>query len=107
LIVLWLTWHLRQSKITVETDPYLPIGFSNSFYARAAEEANSEEGADVLEGEEEANVEEGDVLKTGEGEEEEDTESVHLKPSPDIDSFFLFTDLPQTTLGLISNFICS
>jgi translocon-associated protein subunit alpha len=70
-------------------------GFSNSFYANAAEEALNEDNVDVLEGEEEANVEEnqetGDVLKSGEEEEEDESESVLLKPSPDIDSFFLFT----------------
>jgi len=71
-------------------------GISHSIYANAAEEALHEENADVLEGEEEANVEEnqetGDVLKSGgEEEEEDDSETVQLKPSPDIDSFFLFT----------------
>jgi len=74
-------------------------GLSHSFYANAAEEANTEETADVLEGEEEANVEDSDVLKSGE-EEEEDNESVVLKPSPDIDSFFLFTKPSQTVLEL-------
>jgi len=75
-------------------------GLSNSFYANAAEETNAETNADVVEGEEEANVEDSEVLKTGEEEEEEDTETVLLKPSPDINSYFLFTKPSQTSLEL-------
>jgi len=79
-------------------------GFSNSFYANAAEDALNEENADVLEGEEEANVdgenqETGDVLKSGE-EEDEESDSVQLKPSPDIDTFFLFTKPSALALEL-------
>jgi len=83
---------------------YWSIGFSNSFYANAAEEALNEDNADVLEGEEEANVEEnqetGDVLKSGEEEEEDESESVLLKPSSDIDTFFLFTKPIDMGLGI-------
>ena len=53
--------------------------------------------------EEEANVEEnqetGDVLKSGEEEEEDESESILLKPSPDIDTFFLFTKPSDMGLG--------
>jgi len=75
-------------------------GLTHTFYANASEETVPEDSADVLEGEEEANVEDSEVLKAGEEEEEEDTETVQLKPSPDIDSFFLFTKPSQMTLEL-------
>jgi hypothetical protein len=87
---------------------YWSIGYSNSFYANAAEEALNEDNADVLEGEEEANVEEnqetGDVLKSAEEEEEDENESVLLKPSPDIDTFFLFTKPSDMGLGFYQYF---
>jgi len=68
-------------------------GVSHSPFACAADEGSLDEGADVLEGEDEANVEEaGDVVKSGEDEEEADEGDVlQLKPSPDVDSFFLIT----------------
>jgi translocon-associated protein subunit alpha len=75
-------------------------GLSNSFYAMAADEPNTEEAADVVEGEEEANVEDSDVLKAGDDGDEDDGESVVLKPSPDIDTFFLFTKPAQSSLEL-------
>jgi len=75
-------------------------GLSNSFYAMAADESNTEEAADVVEGEEEANVEDSDILKAGDDGDEDDGESVVLKPSPDIDTFFLFTKPAQSSLEL-------
>jgi len=75
-------------------------GLSNSFYAMAADEPHTEEAADVVEGEEEANVEDSDVLKAGDDGDEDDGESVVLKPSPDIDTFFLFTKPAQSSLEL-------
>jgi translocon-associated protein subunit alpha len=75
-------------------------GLSNSFYAMAADEPNTEEAADVVEGEEEANVEDSDILKAGDDGDEDDGESVVLKPSPDIDTFFLFTKPAQSSLEL-------
>jgi len=74
---------------------YHQSGLSSSPFAQAADEGSLDEGADVLEGEEDANVEPGDagdVGKSGEEEEEaEEGESVLLKPSPDVDAFFLIT----------------
>ncbi|CAG2166232.1 unnamed protein product [Oppiella nova] len=75
-------------------------GLSNSFYAMAADEPNTEEAADVVEGEEEANVEDSDILKAGDDGDDDDGESVVLKPSPDIDTFFLFTKPAQSSLEL-------
>jgi len=69
-------------------------GLSKSMYAMA-DDININD--DTIE--EEGTVEE-EVLKTGEDVEEEDSVSVALKHSPDIDSFFLFTKPSQTSLEL-------
>ncbi|CAG2107667.1 unnamed protein product [Medioppia subpectinata] len=75
-------------------------GLCNNFYAMAAEDVNPEEAADVVEGEEDANVEDNDILKTGEEGDDDENESLSLKASPDIDTFFLFTKPAQSTSEL-------
>ena len=41
------------------------------------------------------------MVKTGEEETEEETETVQLKPSPDVDTYFLFTKPAGSGLGNI------
>jgi len=74
-------------------------GLSHTMYAMAAQET-PEESADSVEGEDDANVEDSDILKTGDETDDEDTDVLQLKPSPDIDTFFLFTKPAQTSLEL-------